>query len=394
MSLLQARPGKTVSLELALDLVRNVKRGHPWIYPEALKSRPRAPIGSIATLSHKRLAPDAVGYYDPSSPIVLRICSVDGEALDQAWAERRLKTALALRARLFPGGETTGYRLLNGEGDGVPGLVVDRYADTAVLQLDGLGPAAFWDKAGVAAFLAAELGLARVVYKPRKGEPEALVGAPPEGEIEFVEHGVRFRADVVRGQKTGFFFDQRENRAAVRAFASGRSVLNLFSYTGGFSVYAGLGGASEVTSVDIAAPAVEAAARNWELNGLDPDAHRVEAADAFEFLAGAGGRTWDLVVVDPPSFAPSRAALERARSAYEKLFGAAARAVSPGGALALASCSSHLDEAAFLELAQKGVSAAGRRAVVLTLKGQGADHPYPLACPELRYLKFALMGLD
>ena len=196
---------------------------------------------------------------------------------------------------------------------------------------------------------------------------------------------------MVKGQKTGFFLDQRENRKRIGEFSRRRTVLNLFGYTGGFSVYAGLGGASEVVTVDIAKPAIAAAARNWGLNGLDPTAHRGVACDVLEFLREK--RTSDIVVLDPPSFAPSKDKVPQARAAYIKLIEAAAGACRPGGLLAASSCSSHISPEMFLEICVQAISQARRRATVHGTYGQPPDHPFPLACPELRYLKFVLLAL-
>lgn len=184
--------------------------------------------------------------------------------------------------------------------------------------------------------------------------------------------------------------------AHQQAFSRGKRVLNLFAYTGGFSVAAGAAGAAHVTSVDVAAPALGAAETNWELNGLQPRHHTAVAADAFAYLEAAASarEVWDVVICDPPSFAPNKAAIPAARSAYTRLFAAAAGVTARGGILALASCSSHVDSATFDEVCGAALGRAGRSAAVLGVHGQPADHPYPLACPELRYLKFVTHLLD
>jgi 23S rRNA (cytosine1962-C5)-methyltransferase len=207
---------------------------------------------------------------------------------------------------------------------------------------------------------------------------------------------VRFTVDVARGQKTGFFLDQRDNRQKMRALAGGRRVLNVFGYTGGFSVCTGLGGAGHVTTVDMAAPALEAARQHWQLNGLPPAAHETVSADAFQFLAEAAQqrKNWDLVIVDPPSFAASKAAVPQALAAYQKLIAGAAAVTAPGAFLAAASCSSHVGFEAFLSACQEGFSVARRGATVLHIGGQPADHPPPLALPEFRYLKFVLLRVE
>lgn len=377
-----------------------IKRGHPWVYADALRQTPPAPAGSPARLfDNKKNRLIALGFYDAASPLAFRVCSVDpAEALDDAWAERQLSRAVQLRQTLFDS-QTTAYRLINGEGDGLPGLICDRYADTAVIQLDGDGPIGFWDSAGIAAWLADTLSLKMVFRKPqsRRGtQGQALLGPLPSRPVTFLENGVRFQANLLEGQKTGFFLDQRDNRQLIRQLATGRRVLNLFGYTGGFSVYAGLGGATHVTTVDLAAPALEVAHQNWLLNALPPDDHNLVTTDVFEFLAQAArqNKKWELVVVDPPSFAPTKNSVKRAVAAYQKLIAAAAAVTTPDGLLAAASCSSHIDLPNFLTACEEGISQARRRATLLTINHQPADHPTPLPFPEFRYLKFVLMRVE
>ncbi len=391
-------------LRLNRDLARTIKRGHPWVYADALRDLPRANSGTPAVLlDNKKGQPVAIGFYDPASPLAFRVCDATGlSKLDDRWAERRLRDALALRASLFDeqaaGTQTTGYRLLNGEGDGTPGLVVDVYGSAAVMKLDGAGPCGFWNAPEIAGWLAESSSL-NCVYERRKErgtEGRVLVGSIPQQPVPFVEHGLKFTADLVKGQKTGFFLDQRENRHTVRHLARGRSVLNLFAYTGGFSVAAGCGGATQVTTVDLAKPAIDAAVDHWRLNGLPESLHEALAADAFVFLdeAARERRRWDIVVVDPPSFAPNQESIPKATTAYQTLIAAGARVTSKGGLLAAASCSSHIHLEAFLTICEEGVSEARRRATVLGIHSQPADHPTPLVLPEYRYLKFVLMRID
>jgi 23S rRNA (cytosine1962-C5)-methyltransferase len=389
-----------LTLRLNRDLARTIKRGHPWVYADALRDLPRAAAGSPAVLLDNRKGePVAVGFYDLGSPLAFRVCDTDGRTkLDQRWAELRLRDALSLRKSLFDPA-TTGYRLLNGEGDATPGLVVDVYGDTAVLKLDGPGPIGFWDAPGIAEWLVAQSAGVQTVYERRKErgrEGRVLFGTEPDKPAGFLEHGLHFTADVVRGQKTGFFLDQRENRQLIRSLARGRSVLNLFAYTGGFSVAAGAGGATHVTTVDLAQPAVDAAREHWRRNDLPDSQHDTIAADAFEFLADAAARRkkWDIVIVDPPSFAPNQESVSKAAAAYQTLIAGATRVNARGGLLAAASCSSHIDLPHFLHLCEEGISEARRRGTVLAIHGQPADHPSPLALPEFRYLKFVLLRID
>lgn len=386
-------------LRLNRDLARTIKRGHPWVYADALRDLPRAAAGSAAVLLDNRKGqPIAVGFYDPDSPLAFRVCDTDGETkLDQRWAENRLREALALRKSLFDL-TTTGYRLLNGEGDSTPGLVVDIYGDTAVVKLDGPGPVGFWDTSGIAEWLShsAKVDCVYERRKERGREGRVLVGNEPQDPVSFLEHGLRFTADVIHGQKTGFFLDQRENRHLIRGLARGRTVLNVFSYTGGFSVAAGIGGATHVTTIDLAQPAIEAACEHWTRNELPESQHEALAEDAFEFLARAGSnrKRWEIVIVDPPSFAPNQESIAKASAAYQTLITGGARVTARGGLLAVASCSSHIDLPHFLNLCEEGISEARRRGTVLAIQGQPPDHPSPLALPEFRYLKFVLLRVD
>jgi 23S rRNA (cytosine1962-C5)-methyltransferase len=270
--------------------------------------------------------------------------------------------------------------------------VIDAYTDTAVVVFDGPAATAFWRTRIDDVLTGLERGGATIGHVWLRGERrdrsagEALRGDPP-AEIVIHEDDARFGVDVRSGQKTGFFLDQRDNRRTVRKHAAGQRVLNLMSYTGGFSLHAALGGATHVTSVDIAAPAIAAIEKNLVLSGLAVDTHERVAADAFEFLerAAAQGRRWDLVIVDPPSFAPSERAKAGALRAYGRLAAAGLAVVEDGGRFALASCSSHVTESDLLGL----VAGLGRPNLRLrSAAGAASDHPVLPAFGEGRYLKF------
>ncbi len=397
MSFLLSPNQKPVTLQLRRDLVRNIKRGHAWVYPEALRGLPQAKPGAQAILLDNRGGREiGRGYFDPDGAIALRVCTTQrGAALTDNWAQGRIQRAIDLRQALFDE-NTTGYRLLNGEGDGLPGLVCDRYGEAAVLKLDGEAARRFWDAVGIAELLAETLGL-KIVYERFRGRDKergrALFGPEPSEPAYFLEHGVSFAADLVRGQKTGFFLDMRENRRRMQVFAAGKTVLNVFGYTGGFSVYAGLGGAKFVTTVDTAQPALDAADVNWRLNDLPPDKHTTVCADAFEFLESAK-QEWDVVILDPPSFAPSKDSLPQALKAYQKMVAAGALVTADNGILAVGSCSSHVSMEDFTTICQEGISQARGRATILSIHTQPPDHPAPLAMPEFRYLKFVIMRVN
>ena len=385
-----------VIVHLRKDLTRDIKRGHLWIYGDAI-DRPMAASGSVALIIDRRGQKIASGIYDPRHPIPLRICrTAPPWELNNVWFEQTLANAKALRQHVLSP-ETTGYRLVNGEGDGLPGLVVDIYGSSAVIKLDGGGPQHFYDTRRVAAWLAEFVDCHCVIVRPRDrgASGSAVRGEQPHAPVAFGENGLKFTADVVHGQKTGFFLDQRDNRQLIGRLSRDRSLLNLFSFSGGFSVAAGAGGCRHATSVDLAPAAVAAADRHWHMNDLPSDKHTGVVSDVFAFLESAGSRhKWDIVVCDPPSFAPSERTRRAAEEAYQRLAAMSAKVVAPGGLLALASCSSHIDAATFEQLNMAGVGRARRTATLIAGRGLPADHPTPLAMPELRYLKFQLMRLN
>ncbi len=380
---------------LTKPLRDRIRAGHPWIYDRALAPPKQLAPGELATVFDDD-GPIATVFADPTSPIRARVLDLSPDAaIDASWVIARTEAAAARRARdpLLLG--CTGRRLVHGEGDGCPGLVIDQYADTAVVVFDGPAAATFWRARLPDVLTGLERGGAVIQHVWVRGERrdraagEALRGDPPV-EIVIAEDEARFAVDVRAGQKTGFFLDQRDNRRTIRRHAAGQTVLNVFAYTGGFSLHAALGGASHVTSVDIAAPAIASLRHNVVQSGLDPEAHEGVVADAFEFFGRSQqrGRRWDLVIVDPPSFAPSEKARPAALSAYRKLAVAALEVVEPGGRFALASCSSHVTEADLLELV------AGRPELrVRGVSGAASDHPVLPAFPEGRYLKFLFFDM-
>jgi 23S rRNA (cytosine1962-C5)-methyltransferase len=391
-----------VRLELERGLGRHLRAGHPWVYRKALQTVPRIPPGSIVDLTEGGKFV-ARGYFDPLSPIAVRVLTRDvREPVDGGFFERRVAAARELRERLLDLSATDSFRLLHGEGDGLPGVVVDLYAGTAVLKLysAGLTPA----RALIVEALRGTVpGLRGVLGRDEMGREDGedegwrgarrLWGEEPPVPVVILERGVRFGVDLRRGQKTGFFLDQRENRALVRRLARGASVLNCFSFSGGFSVNAALGGASRVFSVDQDADAIALARENFVRNGLDPNAHDFLAADVFELLASfrAEGRRFGMVILDPPAFAKSQRAVQSAIDGYASLNRQALELVEPGGLLVTASCSARVSADAF----QGAIKEAGLKAGVdLTLveeRFQPPDHPIRLQFPEGRYLKLLVL---
>jgi 23S rRNA (cytosine1962-C5)-methyltransferase len=378
----------------------SVRRGHPWVWSKGVARAPAglAPGADVVLLSSQG-EPVGRAVLEPGAPIAARVWSTDPRtAIDESLLRSKLAHAFALRASLFPEGDTTAYRLLHGEGDRVPGLVIDRYDHVGVVRVDG--DAADATAKRLRAAIVAELarcGVTEVaVRRAEKGSAptfEVWSGSAPPATIVVREHGVPFVVDLLRGQKTGAFLDQRDNRQRVGARAQGKRVLNLFSYAGGFSLHAAVGGATHVTSVDIAAQAHGTAQASFRAAGLDPKGHAFASADVFAFLAGAKsrGEAWDLVVSDPPSFAPNEKSKPRALAAYRSLHQAAVQVLAPGGTFCAASCSSHIDADAFLSTLDD-VALTPRKLSLLELHGPPPDHPTLAAWPEGRYLKMAVMA--
>ncbi len=381
-------------VRLKKDLERAIRAGHPWIYRDAL-SATGAATGTVVDVVNRHGQFVARGLYDAKSPIAVRVATrVESEAVDDQFIAARLSSALGLRKRLLEDGKTNAFRWCSGEGDFLPGIVVDVYAGVAVLRIDGEAARAWRDQ--VVRQLVEQgrsLGITTVYERSRGEKGEVLAGEAPPASIEIVEHGVVFLVDVVHGQKTGFFLDQRENRRALQSHCKNAAVCNLFGYTGGFSVYAALAGAKKVVTVDSARPALEDAKSNFALNRLDSEKHQIVCADAFEWLSQTTDK-FDVVIVDPPSFAPSHGALPKALHAYRDLNALALSVVAPGGLLAAASCSSHVTMASFQSMLGLACQKAKRSARVIEVRGQPSDHPTVPGFVEGRYLKWVLLAVD
>lgn len=385
-----------LKVKLSRNLRRTILRGHPWVYKEALERPPAMSKASLARVLDQKGEDLAWAIYDPHCPLALRILSTGKNPPGEAHFEKKLAKAWSLRQGVRSD-LTTAYRFVNGEGDALPGMVCDIYGDVAVLQFDGKGPREFWDAKFVANWILKNTTCKSVVDKLRRSDSdrgfELLAGDPVPQELTLKENGVLFKMDLERGQKTGFFLDQRDNRNYIRQISSGLSVLNMFSYTGGFSVYAGLGNAKKVASLDVAKGATDLATENWELNGLPLEKHESICMDAFEYLQGKK-EFWDCIIVDPPSMSHDEKGKAVAIAKYTDLFAAAARRVNPDGHLVLSSCSSHISFEDFFEIINESLSAARRTGQTLRISGQGMDHPFPQSTYEMRYLKFVHLILD
>jgi 23S rRNA (cytosine1962-C5)-methyltransferase len=368
------------------------RSGHPWIYRSDIAEAEGEP-GDIVPVFDRAGAFLGRAFYNPRSEISLRIAERADVPLDEAWFRTRLVRALAYRDSLKIGGDA--YRLVHAEADGVPGLVVDRYADHLVLQV---GSAAVerrleWVVRALGELLSPAGILLRGDSASRKREGldtgvRVLSGEVPK-TIVVREGPVRYEADPWRGQKTGGFLDQRENHLAAGTYSSGR-VLDAFSYAGGFALHAARG-AGEVEAVDSSGPALEAARRNAELNGLENITFT--RARAFDLLRerSDGGERYDTVILDPPAFAKTRRDLPRAQRAYKEINLRAMRLLNPGGILITCSCSYHLSRELFEETLRSAAGDVGRTMRVREWRGQAADHPEVLTIPETHYLKCAIL---
>ena len=383
---------------------RAIRQGHPWLFDQAIRQQNHeGRPGDLAVIFDRQRRFLAVGLYDPHSPIRVRILQQGKPAtIDRDWFQARLAAAAQLRAPLQKSA-TTGYRLVHGENDGMPGLVVDCYGQTLVYKLY----TAAWlphlrdvlsaqEHIVPAERIVLRLGRAMQEQPGHLyglGDGAILSGPDLDGPVIFEENGLRFEVDPVRGQKTGFFLDQRENRARVEKLSGGKTVLNVFAYTGGFSLYAARGGAHAIISIDVSRPALAAAARNFDLNCEHPSVaaaarkHELLAEDAFEALArlGRNGRRFDVAIIDPPAFAKKRAEIKRALSAYRRLTRLGLAVLRSGGTLVMACCSSKIGADEFFAAVHQAAAQAGRPLREIERTGHPLDHP--VGFKEGAYLK-------
>ena len=384
---------KRLAARVTPDALRHIRSGHPWVFEESVTSiSHEATAGDLAVIFDNDRKFVALALYDPDSPIQFRIIHVGKPTpIDADWWHATIRRAVDIRGPFTAAADADqlAYRVLNGENDGVSGLIVDRYADVLVIKLYS----AVWfphlvklvnallDVTGCSA---AVLRLARnLQVRETFGltDGDVIAGNVADGPVRFLEAGLAFDAHVRVGQKTGHFLDQRANRIRVGEMAAGRDVLDVFASTGGFSVHAAAGGAQSVHAVDLSAPTIAAAEHNMALNeGLDAVkscTFTTEVGDAFEVmvnLARAGG-TYDLVIVDPPSFAQRQANVDGALRAYTRLTHLALRLVRPGGTLMQASCSSRVSTEQFFDTVLDAAVAAGRSLTEIARTGHDIDHP-------------------
>ena len=369
----------------------SVLRRHPWVFSGAVARAEGDGADGIAEVVDAGGRPLALGAYSPDSQIVARLWTFDRRMPDAALFRERFEAAARLRQEVLPP-ETTGYRAVNSEGDLCPGVLLDVYGDTASLELTTAGTQTWREDLEAAArqifapkeLVVRETGTQRDAGQSKIQNPKSQIALVP-----FRENGLRFLADVGSGQKTGFFLDQRDNRARLRALSRGRRVLNLFSYTGAFSVAALAGGATRAVDVDSSGAALALARRHRAENALSADGSDFVEADVFEDLRRrvAEGQRWDAVVCDPPAFAKKKSDVERAARGYKDVNRLAMTLVSPGGWLLTCSCSGLVDADLFQKIVFSASAEARAGFALVARQGAGPDHPVSLDCPEGEYLK-------
>jgi 23S rRNA (cytosine1962-C5)-methyltransferase len=376
--------------------------GHPWVFSNeiAMDAAAKAlPPGGLVRLETANGEALGVAMFNPHPLISARLLSRDADQhIDADFLAARLRAALALRERLYAGGC---YRLIHAEADGLPGTVIDRYGDVVTIQVNTAG----MDRLTPALLDVAERVLAPATVVLRNdSSARQLEGLPLEtkivkgtidGPVPLTENGRRFFADLAEGQKTGWFYDQRDNRAAVASLAEGRRVLDLYTYAGGFAVLAACAGASEVVAVDRSERALALAEQAAQANGVAQRCRfvKAEAFAELERLAAAGER-YDIVIADPPAFVKAKKDLNQGARGYRKLARLSVALAAPGGFLFIASCSHHVDVPLFAEQVRRGLADARRSGRILRTVGAAADHPVHPHLPESAYLKGQLLQID
>jgi 23S rRNA (cytosine1962-C5)-methyltransferase len=390
----------TIVLKSGKD--QSLRRRHPWVFSGAIKKIYGQPFdGAVVEVFDNKDEYLGSGHYQQGS-IAVRILTFDREEIGEDFFHQRVKDALNLRMELGLASslETNAFRLVNAEGDGLPGLIIDYYNGAAVIQMHSVGMMHHLDTITGALTDLKGISIHTIYDKSSHTLPggrntedgdRCIKGEATEGEIS--EYGNRFRVNWMRGQKTGFFLDQRENRKLLEYYARDRRVLNMFCYSGGFSVYALRGGAKQVDSVDSSALAIDLARMNVELNFSGIAHHEAIAADAFKYFDEAD-RTYDLIVLDPPAFAKHQKALNNALQGYKRLNQRAITAIASGGIVFTFSCSQAVSKENFRKSVFAAAANAGRSVRVLHQLSQPADHPVSLFHPEGEYLKGLVLKVD
>lgn len=394
--------GSITTLFLRRGKSESLKRFHPWVFSGAIAgANGKLNEGDVVRIVSNENELMGYGHYQIGS-IAVRMLTFKEEMIDHAFWVTRLSEALRLRKALQLTGRADNniYRLVHGEGDRLPGLVIDVYGKTAVMQAHSVGMHVSREQIADALIEASEGLIENVYYKSETTLPfkadlhqeNGFLRGHDEGNVA-VENGLKFHIDWLRGQKTGFFVDQRENRSLLEHYAKGRNVLNMFCYTGGFSVYAMRGGANLVHSVDSSAKAIDLTRANAEMNFPGDARHEAFAEDAFKFLEQAGSN-YDLIVLDPPAFAKHKDALPRALKGYTRLNAIAFRKIKPGGIVFTFSCSQAVNKDQFRLAVFTAAAQSGRHVRILHQLHQPADHPINIYHPEGEYLKGLVLEVE
>ncbi|MEK7484076.1 MAG: class I SAM-dependent rRNA methyltransferase [Planctomycetota bacterium] len=394
-------PPDSIAIRVTLTTEKKIHEGDPWVFADhILKQSQPGKAGDIAILFDHKNRFLALGLLDPEETIRIRILQRKPATIQLPWFIQQIEAAFQKR-KILETQRTTGFRVLNGENEGFPGLVVDCYAQTLVLKLYTRAwlPHLMVLTQALAQILTPErmiLRLSRMlqesqVFPPPLADGTIFLGKPIEEPVRFSENGLIFEVDPVHGQKTGFFLDQRENRMKVESFSANKTVLNVFAYTGGFSLYAARGKAKSVLSVDLSRPALESAVRNFALNQHFPSVasvdHQILVSDAFESLREMknSNRSFDMVILDPPAFAKKKSEVPKALSAYQRLLRLGLGVLAPGGFLVMASCSQPIPSELFFPLIIETARGERRNLKELERTGQALDHP--VAFKGGQYLK-------
>ncbi len=379
---------------------RRIKAGHPWVFSNEIWKKPEGLLpGEVVEVSDSRGHYLGTGFYNGHSLISVRLFNRRHRDLDAAFVSESVARADSLRQSLYPGSRY--YRMLYGESDNLPGLVVDRYGDQLVVEIQSLGLDRRKDLV-VAALK--ERFQPSGIYERSDSYARRLEGLEPavgvlhgrfEPEVEIEENGLRFRVNLEHDQKTGWFFDQRENRLAVRQYSRGARVLDCFCHTGGFALNAAAGGAASVLGLDISERAIEQCRANAEINGLEGFCH-FERADVMQVLKHKveAGEKYDMVILDPPAFAKNRKSIEPALKAYKEINLRAMQLLPPGGLLVSCSCSHHIEDEPFRVMLVDAARDARRTLVLYEYRHQARDHPVLLAMKETQYLKCAIVRAE
>jgi len=382
-------------LTIKKDRERSLNLRHPWLFSGAMHKMPKAKEGDIIQVHSFDNQLLGYGHYAPNSQIRVRLFDFCREqiSIDAEYWRKKFRIAFELREKVIDFSHTTGYRLIHAEGDNLPGIVVDIYNEVASVQLRTEG--ALKLKQVLTDYLVQERGIEHVYLKPENKE-DATENAWLYGKKEqtiFSENGILFHVNIVEGQKTGFFLDQRDNREMVRKFAKDKKVLNAFSYTGGFSVYALVGGAKEVVSVDISGVATQKGDENAQLNFVN-ERHSSVTADCFNYLKEMPENEFDCIILDPPAFSKSIHTVQQASRGYKEINLKALRKIKAGGFLFTFSCSQHIEPDLFQKIIFGAAADSGRDVRILAHLSQGADHPINICHPEGEYLKGLMLWVQ